>query len=56
VEDRRVAVGSLAQVTELGLDLAGLEGEAEGAAVAGRTPLAVSVDDQVAGLLVQPTS
>ena len=52
VEDRRVAVGSLAQVTELGLDLAGLEGEAESAAVAGRTPLAVSVDDQVAGLLV----
>jgi P-type Cu+ transporter len=52
VEDRRVAVGSLAQAAELGLDLSELEDHAERAAVAGGTPLVVSVDGEVAGLLV----
>jgi Cu+-exporting ATPase len=52
VEDRRVAVGSVAQVTGLGSDLSALAGEAERAAVAGGTPLVVAVDGRVAGLLV----
>jgi Cu+-exporting ATPase len=52
VEDRRVAVGSLAHAAELGVDLSELEDEAEGAAVAGGTPLMVSVDGELAGLLV----
>ena len=52
VEDRRVAVGSIAQMTELGLDLSAVAAEAERAAVAGRTPLVVSVDGDLAGLLV----
>jgi Cu+-exporting ATPase len=52
VEDRRVAIGSLAKAVELGLDLSEVAGEAERAAIAGRTPLVVSVDGRVAGLLV----
>jgi P-type Cu+ transporter len=52
VEGRRVTVGSLAHAAELGEDVSGLGSEAEQAAAAGGTPLVVSVDGRVAGLLV----
>jgi Cu+-exporting ATPase len=52
IEDRRVAIGSLAQVRELEGDFSEVAGEAERAAIAGRTALVVSVDGRVAGLVV----
>ncbi len=51
VEGRAVLVGNLRLMEERGIDAAGLAGEAERLAAAGRTPMLVAVDGQAAGLL-----
>jgi Cu+-exporting ATPase len=51
VEGRRVAVGNLALMRELGVDPGPLTAPADAAAAAGRTPMYVAVDQRPAGLI-----
>jgi Cu+-exporting ATPase len=51
VEGRRVAVGNLALMRELGIDTNPLAARAEAAASAGRTPMYVAVETHPAGLI-----
>jgi len=52
VEGRRVLVGNAALLTEAGIDVAALTGEAGQAAAAGQTPMFAAVDAEAAGLIV----
>jgi Cu+-exporting ATPase len=61
VDGRRVAVGNLALMRELGIEPAPLAARADAAAAAGRTPMYVAVGQKPAGLIgvadpVRPTS
>ena len=61
VEGRRVAVGNLALLEELGVDGQALTGEADRLAGEARTPMYVAVDGSLAGLIsvadpIKPTS
>jgi Cu+-exporting ATPase len=51
IEGRRVAVGNLALMRELGIDAGALAARAEAAASAARTPMYVAVDQRAAGLI-----
>ena len=52
VEGRRVLAGNAALLTEAGIDVTALTGEAGQAAAAGQTPMFAAVDAEPAGLIV----
>ena len=51
VEGHRVAVGNFILMTELGVDVSSLAGQAEQLADEGLTPVYVAVDGRLAGLI-----